>query len=506
MSEDAEPESDKNVIVKNDSDGNVFKKPNPIILKKPSQKAVKILDEDSYLEEMGRIIERDFFPDLEKLKAQNDYLDALDRNDMERVRELYAKYSSGKVPVQISERYASPATFETPVDNRPKEDDVEQLNIQQQNSTNMTEDLNENSEKNNEVSKEKNLSLDQYLGVHTSEDNHSFQQIIKEAELQHRHKYSWLYKTEETCKSIKEQILTVPSIEEQVQGKERPFNLDTWEYRNRNYIMYVPDGVGLSDAEKSEQLNKRQQINHNNTRLAKSPFDENQNKETIQGLALSQSRIMEGKIGVDGKEVTSIETPKVNGYSYVKTPSPAPGVNESPLMTWGNIEGTPFRLDGSDTPLRGTPGPSFKIPEPPKREKLALALAEKAGERHRDRKKKALLAARSQLMTPSPKHSSGHSLDILHTMSPAAQRLASTQLRKIISDRALIASYSPARSSPVPYTPSPSHTPSVASPKPNTPKTPQNRILTPKRIPNHNLTDNLLKLNLPKRPRAADFF
>ena len=196
---------------------------------------------------------------------------------------------------------------------------------------------------------------------------------------------------------------------------------------------------------------------------------------------------MEGKIGVDGKEVTSIETPKVNGYSFVKTPSPAPGVNESPLMTWGNIESTPFCLDGSDTPLRGTPGPSFKIPEPPKREKLALALAEKAGERHRDRKKKAILAARSQLMTPSPKHSSGHSLDILHSMSPAAQRLASTQLRKITSDRALIASYSPARNSPVPYTPSPSHTPSV-SPKP---KTPQNRILTPKRILNPNLTDNL---------------
>jgi protein DGCR14 len=76
------------------------------------------------------------------------------------------------------------------------------------------------------------------------------------------------------------------------------------------------------------------------------------------------------------------------------------GVNESPLMTWGEIEGTPFRLDGGDTPIRTSlQGPSFRIPELPKREKLALALAEKAGERHRDRKMKAIEAARKQLAT-----------------------------------------------------------------------------------------------------------
>lgn len=32
-------------------------------------------------------------------------------------------------------------------------------------------------------------------------------------------------------------------------------------------------------------------------------------------------------------------------------------------MTWGEIESTPFRLDGSDTPIaeRNRPGPSFKV-------------------------------------------------------------------------------------------------------------------------------------------------
>ena len=50
------------------------------------------------MQEMGRIIQRDFFPDLEKLRAQNAYLEAVERNDVEKLREIYAKYSSGKRP------------------------------------------------------------------------------------------------------------------------------------------------------------------------------------------------------------------------------------------------------------------------------------------------------------------------------------------------------------------------------------------------------------------------
>lgn len=67
-------------------------------------------------------------------------------------------------------------------------------------------------------------------------------------------------------------------------------------------------------------------------------------------------------------------------------------------MTWGEIDGTPFRLDGSDTPIRpGLPGPVFKIAEPPVRERLAHSLAEKVSEKNRDSKKKARETAKKQL-------------------------------------------------------------------------------------------------------------
>ena len=43
------------------------------------------------------------------------------------------------------------------------------------------------------------------------------------------------------------------------------------------------------------------------------------------------------------------------------------GVDASPLMTWGTIEGTPFQLETDVIP---SAGPSFKMPKIPKREEI----------------------------------------------------------------------------------------------------------------------------------------
>lgn len=69
------------------------------------------------------------------------------------------------------------------------------------------------------------------------------------------------------------------------------------------------------------------------------------------------------------------------------------GVDASPLMTWGTIEGTPFRLDAGDVSVDSSPGPTFKIPEPKDREVLAHKLAEKASKRHREERRQALAAS-----------------------------------------------------------------------------------------------------------------
>lgn len=202
-----------------------------------------------------------------------------------------------------------------------------------------------------EEPKESKLKLDQYLNSHTSQDNESFEELMIESENKHRKKYSYLYQEEERGELDKIEQLQLPSIEEQCALPEKKLDIDTWTYKNKNYIMYVPDGVELISEELIEMNKKRQEIEHSNTRLTQNPFNEMQSKEVISELAKSQAKVLDGKIGVDGKELLQTDTPKLNGFSFVRSPSPYPGVMQSPLMTWGEIEGTPFRLDGSDTPL-----------------------------------------------------------------------------------------------------------------------------------------------------------
>ncbi|XP_065173044.1 splicing factor ESS-2 homolog [Atheta coriaria] len=436
----------------------VFKVPKMV----KKKRAQLVLDDDRFVEELGKIIERDFFPDLEKLKAKTEYLEAVENNDVIKIRELHLKYTGSR---RAPSRLPSPATFETPANIHNSQDPAPSpVHSQPSCETN---------------DKTQKLSLDQYLNSHTSEDNQSFEEIMTESERKHRLKYSYLYQEEDKSLQDQQNALALPSVEQQAALPAKKLNIDTWTYKNKNYIMYVPDGVDLTPEEEIEYNKKRQEVVHSNTRLQLNPFNDSQSKETITELAKKQARGLDGKIGVDGKELLT-GTPQINGFGLVRTPSPCPGVAESPLMTWGEVEGTPFRLDGSDTPLMRTQGPSFKMNAPPKREQLAFALAEKASERHRDKKKKAMDAARKQFQSPSPY--TGSSRERLFSMSPAAQRLATSKLRLDLSRT------------------------------PRTPKTPlMTTIGTPKRNlgikkSDDNLTDDLLKIKVPRRQTASDFF
>lgn len=51
------------------------------------------------------------------------------------------------------------------------------------------------------------------------------------------------------------------------------------------------------------------------------------------------------------------------GFGFVATPSPAPGVDESPFITWGRMDATPVRLDPMETPvdIGGREGTAFTM-------------------------------------------------------------------------------------------------------------------------------------------------
>lgn len=175
----------------------------------------------------------------------------------------------------------SPATFETPAN----------IHNSQHVSLTPPPKTNETSEGNRNKTDEPKLSLDQYLNSHTSQDNQSFEELMIESEQKHKEKYSYLYNEEEKSEQERLQQLALPSIEKQCALLEKKLDVDTWSYKNKNYIMYVPDGVEPTQEELIEMNKKRQEIDYANTRLTENPFNETQSKETISELAKSQAKV-----------------------------------------------------------------------------------------------------------------------------------------------------------------------------------------------------------------------
>ncbi|XP_071848446.1 splicing factor ESS-2 homolog [Apostichopus japonicus] len=480
--------------------------------KKPSK---KVLDEETYVEDLEKIIQRDFFPDLPKLKVQKEYLEAKQRNDLVKMRELAFKFaaagtpqSSMATPGQRSEA-ATPSTFETPDPHSSKATPLSKSS--QSLEDRLVGEVTSNPEPDESRGKGKgdaNLSLDKYLSKHTSEDNASFVEIMEVAQEKVRQKHAWLYEAVKKQAEEQDEKLKLKGPETLAIEGPSDSNVKTWTYTPKNMLMYVPEGMEYSPSEKMEDVKKAREIKHMNTRFEGSPFAVDSHKTNMAQAVAQQASKQQGKIGADGKEVVTGQGATVNGFGFVATPSPAPGVNESPLMTWGEIESTPFRLDGSSTPS-ASPGPHFRMPKVPRRDVLVLSLVEKASKQHRAKKEAALKRVAQSLSSPSPKRfGSARSMERLHSLSPAAQRLVNKSVSRTSTDKSLQASYTPSpRSLPGDKTPilrtTPGRTPGKTPTKTptRTPKT------TPKRTESVSLTDNLL--DLPKRnarSKAADFF
>ena len=471
----------------------VFKAP-PDPNKLVKKRKVKVLEEDEYVEKVERIIERDFFPELDKLKARSDYIDAADRNDTKEMLRLRERYSTGP-----SARLETPSSrFETP-QMKSKEDTG---------SKSPTPSSSASTSQTSEKDELAGVSLDKFLSKHTSEDNESFYELMEEQREEFERTHQWMFKKDEQLSlELKSDQLKLPSLEDQC--AERPKEskaVESWTYRNENAVFYHPSGTELSNTEKISLAKKQKVINRQNTRFKGNPWKLTEKQGS---LIASKKETEAGKVGIDGKDLADpSNTPSVNGYKLLRMENPTPqfSASESPFMTWGQVESTPYRLEGADEdslPVNvSAGGPQFKIQDVPKRDRLALELAEKNSKFYRDKKNKAIEKARSHLKTP--RSSTGNLTTRVATMSPAAQRLATAKLGiRIGTDKALKAAYTPTpkrseRSSGM-------STPKVSSKLSNpdasaTPSSASSSLLST------SLTDNLL--NIPsssKRSKASDF-
>ncbi|OAY33020.1 splicing factor ESS-2 homolog [Manihot esculenta] len=430
------------------------------------RKRPTVLDEDTYVAAIEKIIERDFFPDISKLRDRLDWLEAVKTGDPIQIRDAQlkiierrgkrAKNSNPDGSTQTRNRSQTPgSTFMhnfTPFD---------EFDNKTPSAANRELPANGESSE-HESSVDDSLSLDDFFRRYTSEDNDSFSKILEKVNRKRKERYGHLLEGEIQDVKLIEDAKRDRITDGYGTSDQPPSTLEGWNYTAKNLLMYNPSDRGeapLTEEERSVRLKGlTKEINRPNTRFHGKMLDSRPKDDgTVEVLytpVVGATPLPVSDRDVDKAKKYDLEdlrkTPSgfyeesgkkaENGYSFVRTPSPAPGVDESPFITWGEIEGTPLRLEPEDTPIDiggSGDGSHFKIPNPPARDVKAHSLSREAARKLRERSK---MFQKPPLPSPARGGSASPSV---RTLSPAAQKFMRNAISKSSSsvDESLRASY-----------------------------------------------------------------
>ena len=319
------------------------KRKSPQDFKQPSPKKQKLLDEDVYMNAMGTIIARDFFPEVAVVNSEdcsriiiNSRSNSIASSPV--AQGLNTSFSEFNRTINSPNRTPSSATATSP----------------QQASSKL----------------KLNLSLDNFLQTHISEDDASFDLIIqKENELK-REKYKHFYPEEATSQTNTTSSTT--SIRKFLSSPSSPLALPPTHSFLNNFMFTPSLNLEPSRTERQNQtfLTSSKQIIHKNTRISDDILAKNNPKPSFANLSNFSS-------------VTS--TPRIHGYSLINTPT-STSAKETPLMTWGQIQNEVSQInveqeaEAEEARLlwEQSQEKRWKLPEVNQRKEMGRELADKA--------------------------------------------------------------------------------------------------------------------------------
>ncbi|POM68992.1 hypothetical protein PHPALM_14776 [Phytophthora palmivora] len=366
-----------------------------------------VLEEEEYVEALGQIIERDFFPDLSKLKKQSELL----RDEEENLpwTDTTLRVTSMTRGNTSERSNASDSGWDEPTPT------LEQSTGSPLQDEDHAEDKSRAS-----------MTLNRFVTTHTSEDNEAFNELQEKAVKDHERRYHWAFDDKKGDPKL--HLLTngtwISKEQRQIADKacapkgpkdDRPSAPETWKYRARNPLLFPPD-LEITREICQVESGPRAQLLLENGSKQRSGRPPRASMKTV----YANSRFSSEKVK----------------YALVPmTPLIAPGVHESPLMTWGDIEGTPTVLSSRTTPDRILNTPSFEVQETSRREKLASRLESEA--RHR-----TFNSRMPGITTPSRKRPKTEKSPVSRSIRDRISSVRSALRTPLGSDPQLRASYS----------------------------------------------------------------
>lgn len=346
----------------------------------------EVVEEEAYNESIGSILDRDFFPELPKLRAYNEWLDARASGHfakMAQVREKWLRSGTLRlswfdaipfsIPASHGELLTSPprhsdqkkrsySSMDTPIGiSRAMAEETPDLILKRRKLVDVNGSAIHQEEENELTKDAKTMSLDAFLSKYTSEDNNSFSKLLERNIDAARRAYKEAFDraTEEREKLMEQGkligwkdkkhdpahvgVLTYPT------GVSRIMTAEDFKSGEKAVVpenTRFPEGGPSWKHEKGENSNLGSSTDPNG---AASSFGGHNIMGAISGESSLDAQLyarilQERKAAEEGIAIFENEdsdAPTVAGYRLVSTPKiHSNNVDQSPRLTWGEKEDT----------------------------------------------------------------------------------------------------------------------------------------------------------------------
>lgn len=343
----------------------------------------KALEEDTYNDSLKTIIERDFFPEVPFLRARQELDDAIRSRDPGRIHEANENIrrcaaTPGGGSLRTPRRGADGST----VPGTPAQGSRGATPAASEFGGSVCATHDEEMDRADKVHRmTKGRRLDQFLHKYTSEDNQSASQLLLDDSVRLEQSRMWVHEQALEFNTRQQKL-----IENGPRQEDGTLNMVlSAKYDETQALMNFAPKSEFRPPDVVSRVGAVKEINTGGTRMHKTMLERLTKAGMAKGALAAAASGHPGFVGVTGRLQAGASpahgggpaglapsvpaSPRVGGYGFMVTPSPAPGVDDdAPMFTWGAVDGTPLLLHDVD-PIPGYQ--PFKVQEKTEREELA---------------------------------------------------------------------------------------------------------------------------------------